>query len=174
MVEKIEYNRLKESYLDLFGDNERLFHAFVSSLEGDVKKIKKQLRELRKHHNQETYVYQNFDFWAFILKNFHKTDFPKVEGKARYFFDKGGKKCFRFKYFITDLLEAKAMLDCPDNPGSRYSMLKSELIKYIQHEKNYHIKPKRDDKIKILNQKLSEEQKTESLLSKRWDDWMKS
>ena len=61
------------------------------------------------------------------------------------------------------------MMDCPENPGARYSMLKTELIKYLQKEKE------KADKSKVnLNdeKQISKEQNPNSLLTDRWSKWM--
>ena len=165
---------LKDKYLDIFDNSEAKFTLFCRSLNNDLKMINVQLKLLRKQRESETYVFRNFDFWKLILENFPKTNFPDVDGVPRYFYKKNGKNCFRFKYFVADMLEAKAMVDCPANPRSRYSMLKSELLKYLQTEKKRNIQSKLEKEMKeVVDQEDSKENK-EHLLSGRWSNWMNS
>ena len=169
---KIE--KLKIKYLDIFDKSDTKFTLFCRSLNNDLKMIKVHLKLLRKQRESETYVFRNFDFWKLILENFPKTNFPDVDGVPRYFYKKNGKNCFRFKYFVADMLEAKAMVDCPDNPRSRYSMLKSELLKYLQTEKKLNIQSKSKKEMKeVIDQDDLKESK-EHLLSRRWSNWMNS
>lgn len=141
MKEK-EFIQLKEKYLDLFDKDEAKFKLFTESLNQDFQKCKIYLKELKKSRESETYVFRNFEIWHETICGFAEIDFPKTNDSERYFYERGGKKAFKFKYFISDLLEAKAMTDCPSNPKGRYSMLKSELIKYLQKEKPREIQPK--------------------------------
>ena len=165
---------LQNKYLDIFDNSEAKFNLFCRSLNNDLKMIKVQLKLLRKQRESETYVFKNFDFWKLILENFPKTNFPNVDGVPRYFYQKNGRNCFRFKYFVTDMLEAKAMLDCPDNPSARYSMLKSELLKYLQTEKKRNIQSKSKKDSTVIPVSQIPTQNKESLLSDRWNNWMKS
>ncbi|MDG1138523.1 MAG: hypothetical protein P8N49_03265 [Opitutales bacterium] len=165
---------LQDKYIDLFDDSEAKFTLFCRSLNNDIKMLKLQLKLLRKQRENETYVFRNFEFWKLILENFPKTNFPKNDGRHRYFYKKNGRMCFRFKFFVSDMLEAKAMLDCPGNPRSRYSMLKSELLKYLQSEKKRNIQPISEKSVKLVDDKKNPNTRSESLLSNRWDSWMKS
>ena len=51
---------------------------------------------------------------------------------------------------------------------SRYSMLKTELIKYLQKEKKKPIK----SKVNLNDEKQISEQNPDSLLTDRWSKWM--
>lgn len=138
---------LSEKYLDLFNYEEEKFRLFVESFDSDYLKIKKHLKSLRNEQKKQTFVYKNFDLWSELIEGVKSVDFPthkakkKIDGKwrtveqKRYSYEKDGKDAFRFKLFISDFLEAKAMADCPGSPKARYSMLKSELIKYLRDEK---------------------------------------
>jgi hypothetical protein len=149
MKEK-DLDSLKQKYLDLFDDDESKFILFCQTLNNDYSTIKIALKELKKKKEDESFVYQNFDQWDHLLdsmKSFFTDDWTK-----RYYFKRDGKDCFKFKYFVADLLEAKAMKDCPENPQGRYSMLKTELLKYLQNEKPKSISSR------TLPQKPSEEE----------------
>ena len=164
-----EFSILMKNNLDLFSNSEEEFKKFCSSLGGNLSKIRSQLKSLRNEGKSESYVFRNFNFWKTLISNFPKTNFPKVSGSPRYFYDRQGKRCFKYKFFVSDFLEAKAMMDCPENPSARYSMLKTELIKYLQKEKKKPIKSKvnlNDDK------QMSKEQNPDSLLTDRWSKWM--
>jgi len=58
------------------------------------------------------------------------------------------------------MLEAKAMNDCPQNAQNRYSMLKTELIKFLQNEKPRTIFPRSTKQDELVSdwrkQRLSE------------------
>lgn len=137
-----QFIQLKEKYLDLFDKDETKFKLFIESLNNDFQKSKIYLKELKKSRESETYVFRNFDIWHELIRGIAEIEFPKTKDSERYFYERDGKKAFKFKYFISDLLEAKAMTDCPGNPKARYSMLKTELIKYLQKEKPREIQSK--------------------------------
>ena len=132
MKEK-DLDSLKQKYLDLFDDDEGKFILFCKTLNNDFSIIKIALKELKKKKGNESFVYQNFDLWDHLLDSMKS--FFTDEWTKRYYFKRDGKDCFKFKYFVADLLEAKAMKDCPENAQGRYSMIKTELIKYLQNEK---------------------------------------
>ncbi len=169
-----EIEIIKYKNIDLFDNSNAKFDLFCKSLNQDIKLLKLQLKLLRRQKENETYVFKNFEFWKLLIENFPKTDFPKVDGNSRYFYKKNGKNCFKFKYFVSDMLEAKAMVDCPENPRSRYSMLKSELLKYLQSEKKRNILPKFKQKESLMPTPKKSTFDDESLLSNRWDNWMSS
>lgn len=143
--EKIQELRLK--YLDLFKNDNSKFDLFVQSMDSDYLKIKKHLKSMTDEEKNDSFVYRNFDLWAELLSGLKEIPFPTHKTKKKindswhefdqdeYFYEKNGKDCFKFKSFISDLLEAKAMVDCPGNPSGRYSMLKSELIKHLKADK---------------------------------------
>lgn len=149
--EKMQQLRLK--YLDLFKNDNSKFDLFAQSLDFDYLKIKKHLKSMRSEEKKQTFVFKNFDLWGGIVEELKAIEFPthktkkKIEGKwieldqKRYCYEKDGKEAFKFKLFISDFLEAKAMLDAPLTPKNRYSMLKSELIKYLKDEKPKAIMP---------------------------------
>lgn len=137
-----QLSQLQEKYLELFDNELSKFNLFIESLGSDFQKVKSYLKELQKQKNAESYVFKNFEIWADFMQAIGEVPFPKNKDSERYFFERDGKKAFKFKYFISDLLEAKAMIDCPGNPKARYSMLKSELLKYLQKEKAREIQSK--------------------------------
>ena len=149
--EKIQQLRLK--YLDLFKNDNSKFDLFVQSMDSDYSKIKKHLRTMKDEEKKQTFVFNNFEIWADVVEGLKSIDFPthktkkKIDGnwteldQKRYCYEKDGKEAFKFKLFISDFLEAKAMVDAPSAPKNRYSMLKTELIKYLSNEKPRDIIP---------------------------------
>lgn len=149
--EKIQQLKLK--YLDLFKNDNSKFDLFVQSMDSDYLKIKKHLKSMKGEEKKQTFVFKNFEIWADVVESLKSIDFPthktkkKIDGKwieldqKRYCYEKDGKEAFKFKLFISDFLEAKAMVDAPLTPKNRYSMLKSELIKYLRDEKRKAIMP---------------------------------
>ena len=149
--EKIKQLRLK--YLDLFKNDNSKFDLFVQSMDSDYLKIKKHLKSMTDEEKKQTFVFKNFELWADVVEGLKSIDFPthktkkKIDGRwkeldqKRYCYEKDGKEAFKFKLFISDFLEAKAMVDAPSSPKNRYSMLKTELIKYLSNEKPRDILP---------------------------------
>jgi len=149
--EKIQQLRLK--HLDLFKNDNSKFDLFVQSMDSDYLKIKKHLKSMKDEEKKQTFVFKNFELWSDVVSGLKSIDFPthktkkKIDGKwissdqKRYCYEKDGKEAFKFKLFISDFLEAKAMVDAPSSPKNRYSMLKTELIKYLSNEKPRDILP---------------------------------
>ena len=149
--EKIQELRLK--YLDLFKNDNSKFDLFVQSMDSDYLKIKKHLKSMKDEEGKQTFVFKNFELWTDVVEGLKSIDFPthktkkKLDGRwqeldqKRYCYEKEGKEAFKFKLFISDFLEAKAMVDSPSSPKNRYSMLKTELIKYLSNEKPRDILP---------------------------------
>ena len=149
--EKIKQLRLK--YLDLFKNDNSKFDLFVQSMDSDYLKIKKHLKSMKDDEKKQTFVFNNFEIWADVVEGLKSIEFPthktkkKIDGRwkeqdqKRYCYEKDGKEAFKFKLFISDFLEAKAMVDAPASPKNRYSMLKTELIKYLSNEKPRDILP---------------------------------
>jgi hypothetical protein len=149
--EKIQELRLK--HLDLFKNDNSKFDLFVQSMDSDYLKIKKHLKSMKDEEHNRTFVFKNFELWGDVVEGLKSIEFPthktkkKIDGKwisldqKRYSYEKEGKEAFKFKLFISDFLEAKAMVDSPSSPKNRYSMLKTELIKYLSNEKPRDILP---------------------------------
>lgn len=149
--EKIQELRLK--HLDLFKNDNSKFDLFVESFDSDYLKIKKHLKSMKDEEKKQTFVFKNFELWSDVVNGLKSIEFPthktkkKIDGKwieldqKRYCYEKDGKEAFKFKLFISDFLEAKAMVDAPSSPKNRYSMLKTELIKYLGNEKPRDILP---------------------------------
>ena len=154
MKEK-DLDSLKQKYLDLFDDDESKFILFCQTLNNDYSTIKIALKELKKKRSKESFSYKYFEHWSLFQEQI-KDCFDDGWSK-RYFFERDGKDCFKFKYFVADLLEAKAMKDCPENAQGRYSMIKTELIKYLQNEKPKTISSR------ALPEKPSEEEVAEAI-----------
>jgi len=171
--EKIQNLRLK--YLDLFKNDNSKFDLFVQSMDSDYLKIKKHLKSMKDEEKKQTFVFKNFELWADVVDGLKSIDFPthktkkKINGKwieldqKRYCYEKDGKEAFKFKLFISDFLEAKAMVDAPASPKNRYSMLKTELIKYLSNEKPrdiFAVDPAYLDELKV-EKEIEREEKIE-------------
>ena len=141
---------LKQKHLDLFDDDETKFDLFCKSLNRDPYVIRVTLKELKKKKNNQSFAYNYFEQWIMFLEQL-KQCFDAGWSK-RYYFQRDGKDCFRFKYFVADLLEAKAMQDCPKSPQNRYSMLKTELIKFLQNEKPKNISARSAEQQPLLSE----------------------
>ena len=150
---------IKGKYLGLFNNDEQKFNLFCKTLDHDITNIKLALKEFKKKSKQTSFAFKYFFHWKELLGDFYSC-FGEGEWKKRYSFERDGKECFKFKYFISDMLEAKAMNDCPQNAQNRYSMLKTELIKFLQNEKPRTIFPRSTKQDELVSdwrkQRLSE------------------
>jgi hypothetical protein len=145
-----DLDSLKQKHLDLFDEDEAKFDLFCKSLNYDPHVIRVALKELKKKKNNQSFAYNYFEQWSMFLEQL-KQCFD-AGWSDRYYYQRKDKDCFRFKYFVADLLEAKAMQDSPKNPQGRYSMLKTELIKYLQNEKPKNISARSKEQQPLLSE----------------------
>ena len=87
---------------------------------------------------KESYVAKNIRLWKkFLQGDARLTDFPRLSRSAtseyQYFFTRNGKTCFQYKSFVKDLLEAIASVESLS--PQRKSMMKYELVKFLQPQK---------------------------------------
>ena len=104
-------------------------------LERQLAETKAKLEKAKK--TEKTYVQKNIDDWKKFLDgqlgllHFKRSSrSEKTKSKFQYFFTRGGKKCFQYKDFVKDLLEA--ICEKEGLSKQRLAMMRLELRKSLQ------------------------------------------
>jgi len=104
-------------------------------LERQLAETKDKLEKAKKR--EKTYVQKNIDVWKKFLdgqstlNDFTRTSrSTKTKSKTQYFFSRNGKKCFQYKDFVKDLLEA--ICEKEGLSKQRLAMMRLELRKSLQ------------------------------------------
>jgi len=104
-------------------------------LERQLAETKAKLEKAKK--TEKTYVQKNIDDWKKFLDgqlgllHFKRSSrSEKTKSKYQYFFTRGGKKCFQYKDFVKDLIEA--ICEKEGLSKQRLAMMRLELRKSLQ------------------------------------------